>query len=261
MTLLDKLERKLGRFALPNVTIYLVFGQAAFFLVEMASEGFVENNLALVPARVLEGEVWRLFLFLFMPPARNPIFVIFALYLLYLFGTALESHWGAFRYNVYLLIAYLATIAAACITPERSATNVYITTSVFLAFAYLYPDFQLLLFFILPIKVKWLAAIVWASYIIVFLLGDLQTQFLIQAAVLNFSLFFGKDIFQRIKSRKRRMEARAARVVEENKPFHVCGVCGITDKTHPDMDFRYCPGCRGGIAYCSEHLYAHECRQ
>ena len=114
-------------------------------------------NIALVPTKVLHGEVWRLVTFLCEPPTNNLVFAFFFWYLFFLMGTALESTWGVFRYNVYLLVGWAATVAVSFIQPEAPASAGFLQGSVFLAFAYLYPNFQLLLFFILPVKVKWLA--------------------------------------------------------------------------------------------------------
>jgi membrane associated rhomboid family serine protease len=257
MALLDRLERKLGRYAIPNVTLFLVFGQSLFFALSMASPEIV-NRMTLVPADIQKGEWWRLFSWVLTPPLTNPIFAFFALYLFYLFGSALEGHWGTFRYNVYLLIAILATLGAAWLVPEGEATNAFIGGSVFLAFAFLYPDFELLLFFILPVKVKYLALATWLIYGYIFMVGGWQDRALIVASVANFLLFFSKDLLRMARSGKRRMEARSARFADSDKPFHKCAVCGITDKSHPQMDFRYCPVCGGDYAYCTEHLYNHD---
>lgn len=256
MSLLDKLERRFRPFAIPNVTLFLVIGQSIFFVIGLVQPGIIEQ-MFLVPELVLQGEIWRLVTFIFLPPRTNPIFAAFALYILYVMGTALETHWGEFRYNVYLLIAILLTIAVAWLVPGSIGTNFYITVSIFLAFAYLYPDFEILLFFILPVKMKWLAYIAWAGLLLAFLFGDWATRWYIQAAVANFFIFFGNDLRHRLKNRGRRMARQAAARAEADRPLHRCEVCGITEKTNPDEDFRYCPACTGGKCYCSEHIFAH----
>ena len=255
--MLDQLERRFRHFAVPNLTLYLVVGQGFFFLVSMARPDLV-GLMVLVPALVLQGEVWRLLAFLFMPPATNPIFAFFALYLLYLFGTALENHWGAFRYNVYILIAYVATIAAACLNPGGVATNLYIDSSVFLAFAFLYPDFELYLFFILPVKVKWLALITWIMYGGVLLFGAFPQQALVLAAISNFLLFFWPDLLQRVRGARRRMKMQSEAAALRDEPFHRCATCGKTDRSHPQLEFRYCDQCDGSPGYCIDHINAHE---
>ena len=109
MSMLDRLERKFGRYYIPNLTIVLVFGQAVFYVLTLMNS-IRRDDALLVPALVVRGEVWRLLTFVFVPAVQTPIFFAFALYLFYLMGTALESYWGEFRYNVYLLIGFLATV-------------------------------------------------------------------------------------------------------------------------------------------------------
>jgi hypothetical protein len=172
-------------------------------------------------------------------------------------GTALEGHWGAFRYNVFLLVGYLVTVAVSCITPFYPATNLFIGGSVFLAFAFLYPDFTLYIFFIIPVKIKWLALLTWIGYAYEILVGSWSTRLLVLASISNFLLFFGKDILWRIKTGNRSMVAQARQFTGKKKPFHRCTVCGITDLSHPQMEFRYCSDC-GGLGYCKDHIFNHE---
>jgi hypothetical protein len=255
--MLDKLERKLRRFAVPNVTLLLIACQVVVYVMAEFRSNAVAN-IQLVPRLVLEGQFWRLFTFVVEPPPMNVLFAFFFWYLFYLMGSALEQQWGAFRYNVFLLIGYFATVAAAFLTPDVPATNGFVQGTVFLAFAYLFPDFELTLFFILPVKVKWLALIQWAFYGLTFVTGEWSTRAAIAASVLNFFVFFGKDLYLRIKGKRRRMAWQAKTVAEKEKPFHRCLVCGITDKTHPEMDFRYCSKCAGACGYCTEHIRSHE---
>lgn len=266
MKLLDRLERRLRPVAIENLTLYLVIGQSfmLFLLWSGTLPGEKFENILLIPSAVLNGEAWRLLTFVFTPPTLNLLFAFFALYLFYIMGSALEGYWGTVRYNLYIAIAYIATIAGAFLpwalgySSEQVASNVYITGSVFLAFAWLYPDFTILLFFILPVKVKWLALVTWAMYFWQFATGDSMTKALVLASVLNFALFFGKDIYKRARSGHRDMRAKAERFAEKEKPFHVCTVCGVTDKTHPKMEFRYCDQCVGGWGYCEQHIRNHE---
>lgn len=258
MKLLDRLERRIGRFAVPNVTVLVIVGQVLAYVLTFAKPELLDA-MVLVPARVLEGEAWRLVMFLFLPPMTHPIWAIFFWYLFFLMGTALEQSWGDFRYNVFLLIGWLATVGVSFITPEKEALAVFLQGSVFLAFAYLFPDFQLMLFFLLPIKIKWLALVQWLGYGYVLVTGPPIAQLLVLAAVANFLLFFGRDILRHMTAGGRKMAADAKRVApNKKKPLHTCRVCGITDQSHPDMDFRYCSRCAGGCCYCQEHLRSHE---
>jgi hypothetical protein len=249
-------ERKLARFAIHNLTIYLVAGQAIFFLAHLANPALLDQ-MVLQPQRVLDGEWWRLLTFLFMPSSTSIIFIIFALYLLYLMGTALEHEWGAFRYNLYILLGYLATLAAVWVDLHGVATNAYLLASVFLAFAFLYPDFQLLLFFFWPVKIKWLALLTWVFYGYTLLAGDLLARTLVLAAVFNFLVFFGPQLLRTLRLNLRRSRARDALAVEHDVPFHRCSTCGRTDRTDPQLEFRYCPSCLGSACYCMDHIHNH----
>lgn len=257
MPLLDKLERRFGRCAIPNLTFLLTCAQVIGFML-IWSDVTTWDNLALVISEVAAGQVWRIATFLFLPATMSPIWLFFALYLFYLMGSTLEAHWGEFRYNVYLAIAYVATVAGACLAPQAPATNVYLGGSVFLAFAYLYPNFEILVFFILPVKIKYLALLEWIAYFVSFTIGDWMAKAMVLAAVSNFFLFFGKDIFRTVVDGKRRMEWNARRVATRDKPFHNCAICGASERTHPKMDFRYCTKCEGSFEYCAEHLPTHE---
>ncbi|HEX4130576.1 MAG TPA: hypothetical protein VHZ24_11060 [Pirellulales bacterium] len=254
MPLLRYLEQKLRPWAIPNLTLGLIAVQVAAYAFESISPNGVAR-LALVPDRVLAGEVWRLVTFLAVPPLTNLIFAFFFWYIFYMMGTALEQTWGALRYNLYLLIGYVATVAAALAHPAAPATNGFLYASMFLAFAWEYPDFEFYIFFILPIKVRWLALLQWIGYAFAVFGGD----WLVLASVVNFFVFFGRQIVDRIRTGRRRMATQAQRLVPANKePFHRCLVCGITDQTNPEMEFRYCSKCYGTCGYCSRHLHAHE---
>ena len=256
MDLLDRLDRKYRRYGVPNVTLYLIIGQALFYVFQLSGR-FILDRVVLIPSLVLDGEWWRLITFLFIPPLTNPVFAFFAWYLFYLMGSALDNHWGAFRYNLFLLVGYVVTVTVSFLLPFHPATNVFIGGSVFLAFAFLYPDFVLQLFFILPVRIKWLALLTWIGYGYIILFGSWSARLSALASVSNFLLFFGSDILWRIKSGKRSMAAQARQLSGKKEPFHACTTCGITDLTHPRMEFRYCPDC-GGLGYCKDHIENHE---
>jgi hypothetical protein len=260
MSILDKLERVLGRFAIPNLSLYLVIGQVFVFLAVML-ERLDLRALVFYPALVTEGEWWRVFTFMFVVPVTRStlgiIFTAFGWYLFYLMGSALEGFWGTFRYNAYLFISYALTVALAFITPGYPVTNIFILGSVFLAFAYLNPDFELILFFILPVKIKWLALLAWAYDLVLFVRGPLADRLQIGAAVVAFLVFFGSDMVRTLRQGRRTAARRAQRAVEETKPRHTCFVCAKNDITHPQLDFRYCSKCAGDQCYCPEHIQNH----
>ena len=147
--------------------------------------------------------------------------------------------------------------AVSFLVPLYPATNIFIGGSVFLAFAFLYPDFELYLFFILPIKIKWLALLTWIGYAYQVLFGDWSTRLFVLASICNFLLFFGRDIRVRMRTGKRVMTTQAKQFTGVKEAFHTCTVCGKTDLTHPQMEFRYCPEC-SGLGYCMDHISAHE---
>ncbi len=174
MTLLNRLEPKLGRFSIPNLTAIIIAGQVLLYVASRLPAGVGPqlslNSIQLEPDKVMQGEVWRLVAFVFDPPRTNVIFAFFAWYLFYLMGTALENIWGTFQYNVFLGIGYVASLAMAFVAwfaagiPGQVATNLFLGGTVFLAFARFYPDFTLLVMFILPVKIRWLAMLTWIYY-------------------------------------------------------------------------------------------------
>jgi hypothetical protein len=263
MTFLDKLERIFGRFAIPNLSLYLIIGQV--FVVLTGMPGLVDiEKLAYAPVLVTQlNEWWRLFTFVFVVPVPRPdqlftiVFMVFGWYLFYLMGGALEAHWGAFRFNLFLFLTYALTIAFSFVTPNAWVTNMFILGSVFIAFAYLNPDFELTLFFILPVKIKWLALIAVALGAYRFVVGGLPTKLQTAAAVISFLLFFGADMLRGGQMRRRAHVRQKVKETEAEAPRHVCHVCGKTDRTHPQLDFRYCSKCAGDQCYCPEHIQNH----
>ena len=257
MNLLDKLEKRFHRFSIPNLTYILIAGQVLLFSLDKLKIIPLEY-FVLIGSKVMEGEVWRLATFLFIPIPQNIIFAVFVWYLYFLYGSALESSWGTFKYNVYIFISYFLTLGISFIMPGVPLTNAYLYLTVFFAFAYLYPDFTLYIFFILPVKIKWLAIVLGALYLLTLITGDWTTRFLILVSLANFILFFGKDILLRIKQGKRKMEFDIKNIKDEKKPFHVCYTCGANDIDNPDMHFRYCDDCNDKC-YCENHINTHVC--
>jgi hypothetical protein len=274
MSLLSRLESKFGRFAVPNLTVFLIAGQVLAFVADSApvapGAAPVLDNIRLAPDQVVNGQWWRLITYVFDPPLTNPVFAFFFWYLFYLMGTTLEMTWGTFRYNVYLLIGYVASVALAVITwcavglPGPYATNAFLYGSVFLAFARLYPDFVMYIFFILPVKIKWLALLTWLAYAWTLLVSPFWlSKAMVVAAVLNYLMFFGRDIWRDMKQGHRRMQFQARGLQGRGstggpRMTHACRVCGLSSETSPKTQFRYCSQCDGDCCYCPEHLQNHE---
>ncbi len=185
-------------FCIPNLMYYLAGGMLVVFLLDLFLPQLgVYSYLDLDRALVAQGQVWRLVSFLFLPPNTSVVFILFSLYFYVLIGRGMESQWGAFRFNVFYFVGVIATIIAAMITGY--GTNVFLNFSLFLAFAAIYPDYQLLVFFILPVKVKYLALLDVILYVWQFVVSGWAFRVAILAALLNFVLFFGKDFYNTIK--------------------------------------------------------------
>ncbi len=256
MSFLDKLDRKFRGVGIPNITLYIVVGQAFFYLA--AYSGHLDvTRMLMIPSLVMQGEWWRMIAFIFIPPSSNILFVFFVLYFFFMMGNALEGHWGTFRDNVFLLLGYLITIAVSFLVPNSAATNVFLGASIFLAFAHLYPEFTIYIFFVLPVKIKWLALLTWAGYALSLITGGWHTRIFILASIANYLIFFGDDIWWRMKSGRRKMAEEARTISGKREAFHRCEVCGKTDISDPQMDFRYCAEC-GGLGYCMDHIKNHE---
>ncbi|MGI9428256.1 MAG: hypothetical protein ACR2NM_06335 [Bythopirellula sp.] len=264
MSLLSRLESRFGHWAIPNVTVIIIAGQILLFFLQQAriGQGNALDKIHLLPGAVLQGEVWRLFTFLFTPPADRTILIIFYWILMYLFGSALEQSWGTFRYNMFLLVGYLASVVASFIAYalgyDFAASNGFLYGSIFLAFARIFPDYTLLLFFILPMKVKWLALLMWISYGYGLLKGDWMDRMLIIASVLNYLLFLGGEHVREWKHGHRRRSFQAKTKAAAQALVHQCLVCGLDSETSPKTLFRYCSKCEGQCCYCPEHIRNHE---
>jgi len=250
----QRIERTFSWIAIPNLTIYIIIGQVVVWLLENLVN-YPMEAIALVPALVAKGEIWRLFTFIFFPPQTHVIFLIFAWMILYMTGSALEHFWGSYKYSCYVLLGWfltvLATILGIFIYPVVIIPNLFITTSIFLAFAFVNPDFEFLIFFVLPVKVKWLAVLSLLMFGYEFVTGPLIIKVVVFAGIGNYLIFFWKDMINAVKGMKMRRENRTkyeAQQVSKDEPFHVCSVCGITDLDNPDMHFVY----SAGKGYCEK---------
>lgn len=278
MNWLDKLERKLGRFAIPNLTVYLLIGYVIGFGIMYLMPEMV-GYLTLEPALILRGQVWRLISWVLIPPTTNLISLVFLVLLYYSLGTALERTWGSFRYNVYIFSGLLFTVLAVfglyAFYYFRYGVEVplsmigligtnYITMSIFLAFAAIYPNMEVMLYFILPIKMKWMALVyvVLAGYD--FINGGIGIRVAIGASLLNFVIFFlSTRNFKRFGPRE---QARKAKFKKQSRPHmtytngahHRCAVCGRTELDDPCLEFRFCSKCNGNYEHCQDHLFTHE---
>lgn len=202
---LYKLERLVRPIAIPNLMLYISGTMLLVFALDFVlPELGIQSYLYLDRNLLFQGQVWRLITYLFLPPEANPIFIIFALYFYYIIGVNLERQWGAAKFTLYYLIGMLGTTIAGLITGMGS--NTYLNLSLFFAFAVIFPDYEVLLFFVLPVKIKYLALLDAAFFVFSLVWAVIGLRWnevaAIIASLLNFFLFFGGDFFRRIKEER-----------------------------------------------------------
>lgn len=234
-----------------NLALYIVGGQILAFVLTML--GMVPYGVfVLVPELVLKGEVWRVATFLFAPPNVHPLFLAFAWYLFWIMSSALESTWGHIRFTRYLLIGWAATVALSFLSPNLPYFNWVWMSSVFLAFAWLNPRFELMLFFVLPVQIKWLALLTWLTYAWLIIDSGLWGALLVCGGTANFFVFFGRELFSMGRSARWKAQRNQESKRLAAEPFHRCVKCGATDLSDPDLQFYYeggegiCEGCLKG---------------
>jgi len=239
MSILNSLERKFGRFTFPHLLPVLLAGQVLVYLFQLSGQ-IPGDALYLKGELLLQGkQLYRMLTFMVDPMTLSPIWFLIGLSVTWLIGNALQNEWGEFRFNLYLFVGWAGTVLVSLVLPDWNIANLYIFSSLTLAFARLYPNFQFLLFFIIPVKVKYLAYLTWAFYLLLILASPGERLMVLSGAVLPYGLFFGKDILMDIRGRQRSSAFRKKAHISENKPFHVCSRCGITDLENPELEFRY----------------------
>lgn len=270
MRWLDKMERKFEKYAIPNLMYYIVGLYIVGLAVHLVNPMIYYMYLSLDAGAVLHGQVWRLVTFLICPPSSGVFFNLIALYLYYSLGSTLEQVWGTFRFNVYFFMGVLGHIAAAFIIygltrVSYPMSTYYLNESLFLAFAATFPQTQFWVMGILPIKAKWLGIFVGAQFLYDFITGGMAVRLCIGLALLNFIIFFMMtrnytSVSPRELKRKRayKAEVKRAKIQKIALSHHKCAVCGRTEKDDPDLEFRYCSKCAGGLEYCMDHLYTHK---
>ena len=266
MRFLDKLERRFGGFAIKNLALYVIIGNAAVWLVNFAVANVqILTRFALIPVLVFKGEVWRIISFVFLTSFGGSLLsVALELYFIYIVGSNLEYSWGSFRLTIYYFAGLILTVIVSLTTGTFVFSARYIHLSLFFAFAQLVPDMQVRLFFIIPIKIKWLAWLSWAFTALELIRAESWgDRLVILAPIVVFLMFFWNDIIYFIRGKRRsssnrsgfRRKVREAKLVKAS--FHKCDVCGITEIEAPSMDFRYCSKCEGNHEFCMNHLNDH----
>ena len=209
---LRQLQFKYGRYAPSNLMLYLVGAMALVYIADYIlgpTVGlYLSDFFMFIRSYVLSGQVWRVITFIFLPPDTSLIFIVFSLYFYYLIGTTLEREWGSFWFDVYYFCGVIGSILAGFLS--GSATNYYLNMSLFFAFAVIHPNFQVMLFFFIPIKIKWLAIVDAAFFLLSFILGTWSIRAAILASLLNFFLFFGPSFFRGLRNTIQDRRRRAA---------------------------------------------------
>ena len=263
----DRFCAKHRRFGIPNLMLYIVIGNAIVYLMDQFSRGTFSWLLYFDRSAILHGQIWRLITFIFVPESSgNLLFFALFLYFSYFIGSSLEREWGTGKFTMFYLIGAVLNIMFGLIAGYASMS--YVNLSLFFAFATLYPDLQFLLFFIIPVKAKWLAWFDAALFALAVASSLFQLNFLGAllplVAILNYFIFFWDDIVYVIK-RNRRSTSRktvnfrqSVNQVKQQKGYlHKCAVCGRTDTDYPDLEFRYCSKCKGYYCYCMDHINNH----
>ena len=278
---IDRLERKFGKYAIPDLMKYLSLLYIVGFLLCYA--GIYQQYLALDFAKIFKGEIWRLVTFILYPPqlftggALSIIFVVISISLYLMIGRSLENAWGSFRFNLYYFTGIVAcVISGLCAyfilggSTGALITTDYVFQTMFLAFALMFPDMQLMLYFIIPVKMKWLG-ILYGGLILIELFSNIRyvimgyTPFIVNVitivlSTLNFVVLFismkkGRSVSP---AQRKRSKEYKKKVNTLRNRTHTCAFCGITDKENPDTEFRFCSRCDGNKEYCMEHLFTHE---
>lgn len=194
------LERRLRRYSISNLMRYIVIGQGLVYILMYIWPSLgntVYSMITLSRAAILRGQVWRLVTFVFAPPLSSPLFALFALYFYYIIGTGLEARWGKVRFNLYYLVGMLCAILACLITGHADST--YLNLSLFFGYAAMFPNEEVLLFMILPIKIKYLALVDVLIYLRAFIVGGASERVTIVLCLLNVILFLGGDLLNTLR--------------------------------------------------------------
>ena len=284
MNFIQKLERRFGKYAIPNLMLYLILLNAVGMVLSWVYPSIL-SQLAWSMRYILKGQVWRIVTFVLIPVETSPLMFLIYGYLYYSIGLTLERTWGTFRFNLYIFAGLIGTILAGVLVYAVSGGRVdmtnmqisYLTSSLFLAMAMTYPDATFLLFFFIPVKAKWLALLSALMYLYPiaqtvthygWIPYGICTVIMTVVSMINFIVYFflTRNIsrvnpaqIHRRNEFRRKMQARPDETSGSKKAsLHKCAVCGRTEVSNPELEFRYCSKCIGAFEYCNEHLYTHQ---
>lgn len=259
--------------AIPGLMRYVVFANAAFFILSLFAGYGTMDFLALDAASVLRGEFWRVVTYALLPTSDG-IFLLITLMFYYWLGQTLEQLWGSTKFTFYYVSGVLLTAIGSIIAyfidgfsfPIYGAT--YVNMALFFAYALSFPDAMVRIYFLIPVKMKWLAlldGVYFAAGVFRFAMAGLWGAALMPViAILNFLIFFSPEFRRKADQTRARVRPEAVQfrraVREQQRPKgynHKCDVCGRTDTDFPDLQFRYCSRCAGYHCFCSDHIFNH----
>lgn len=262
------------RLGIPNLMRYIVAANAVVYILSIFDRsGLLLNTLAMDPWSVLHGQIWRIITYVLIP-TNDGIWLMFSLFFYYWLGETLENLWGSTRFTVYYASGMLLTALAAILAFFIDGLSIplygasYVNTALFMAYALTYPEAGVRICFIIPVKMKWLAAIEAALYALNIvryaLAGFWGLALLPIVALLNLFIFFTPDFERKadtVMAHNRREAVQFRRAVKQQKKqrgyHHKCEVCGKTDTDYPNMQFRYCSKCSGYHCFCEDHIFNH----
>ena len=260
--LLARLERTFfGRLTIEQLTTFIVGAMAVAYVLCLVRPEF--RDVLMFDPRLLKTQPWRVVSFLFVPPETSMIWVFFSLYWTWMVGTNLENEWGAFKFNTFYIVGALGTIAAAFISGAATG-NEFLNLSLFLAFATIFPDYTIRLFFLIEIKVKWLALLSAGFMVFRAIDGGFGERMAIVASFANYFLFFGGHLVAMAQGRRLvvRQAARRAQqrpqAEEREEESRACAICGAKAEDGADIRVCSCEKC-GGVSrqLCLEHARNH----
>lgn len=264
----NELEKRFGKYAIPNLIRYFTILFAIGFAIIVAKPDIYFELLALDMSSVFKGQVWRLVTWLIYPPSSSLVFGILMLVLYFNLGNTLEYVWGKFKFNMFMLGGVFFHIIAALLLYIIFPGQIFILTpanlimSIFLAFAITFPEMEFLLYFVLPIKAKILAVFYVVMEIFNFISGSNSDRITIVLSFMNVIIFYilTKNLGRYTPSNiaRRAKFNNAVKIKPVSKTQHICAVCKRTEKDVEDLEFRFCTKCNGDYEYCSEHLYTHK---
>jgi hypothetical protein len=260
MSWISWLEARLGFLGVPRLMQFIAVLNGLVYVLHLFQPTYV-LGLVMIPERILHGEIWRLVSYIFVPeiifggisPTLQPIFLFMYLWFMVWVGDALEHAWGAFRVTLFYVLGMVGVTIAAFFFWGGGLFAPLLNFSLFFAFATLYPDIQIYVLLVVPVKVKWLAFLSLAPLLLTFLMGSFSTKAALLVSFLNYFVFFGPDLYARLRQRtatgirRRKLESKSS----TDETLHRCTVCKRTERDNPELDFRVA---RDGQEYCTEHL-------